>query len=87
MKRKNAITLLFSVVLCLSFIACNNAEKESEEKEAMPAEMQMEYHDSTSMMHGEHAAMYECPMKCEGSASDKPGKCPMCDMDLVKVQE
>jgi len=23
-----------------------------------------------------------CPMKCEGSASDKPGKCPMCAMEL-----
>lgn len=30
------------------------------------------------------AAAYICPMKCEGSASDKPGKCPTCGMDLVK---
>lgn len=29
-------------------------------------------------------AAYICPMKCEGSASDKPGKCPVCGMDLVK---
>ena len=29
-------------------------------------------------------AAYECPMKCEGSASDKPGQCPVCGMDLVK---
>lgn len=27
---------------------------------------------------------YECPMKCEGSASDKPGSCPKCGMALVK---
>lgn len=27
-------------------------------------------------------AAYICPMGCEGSASDKPGKCPVCDMDL-----
>lgn len=27
---------------------------------------------------------YICPMKCEGSASDQPGKCPVCDMDLEK---
>ena len=27
---------------------------------------------------------YECPMKCEGSKSNKPGKCPMCDMELEK---
>ncbi|TGE09433.1 heavy metal-binding domain-containing protein [Hymenobacter fodinae] len=27
-------------------------------------------------------AAYVCPMGCEGSASDKPGKCPVCGMDL-----
>ncbi|QNF31416.1 hypothetical protein HUW51_08525 [Adhaeribacter swui] len=27
---------------------------------------------------------YICPMKCEGSASHEPGKCPVCSMDLVK---
>ena len=29
-------------------------------------------------------AAYECPMKCEGSASTKPGSCPKCGMALVK---
>ena len=29
-------------------------------------------------------AAYECPMKCEGSASSKPGSCPKCGMALVK---
>ncbi|NVO84002.1 heavy metal-binding domain-containing protein [Hymenobacter terrestris] len=27
-------------------------------------------------------AAYICPMKCEGSASDSPGQCPVCKMDL-----
>lgn len=27
---------------------------------------------------------YVCPMHCEGSASNQPGKCPVCDMDLEK---
>ena len=30
---------------------------------------------------------YVCPMACEGSASDKPGKCPVCGMDLMKNPE
>ncbi|UYZ65263.1 DUF305 domain-containing protein [Hymenobacter weizhouensis] len=30
------------------------------------------------------AAVYECPMGCEGSQSTKPGKCPTCEMELVK---
>ena len=25
-----------------------------------------------------------CPMKCEGSTSDKPGNCPVCGMKLQK---
>ena len=29
-------------------------------------------------------AAYQCPMQCEGSASDKPGACPKCGMALVK---
>ncbi|SNR50781.1 heavy metal-binding domain-containing protein [Hymenobacter mucosus] len=28
------------------------------------------------------AAAYSCPMGCEGSASSKPGKCPVCGMEL-----
>lgn len=31
------------------------------------------------------AAKYICPMKCEGSASNKPGECPKCGMKLVAV--
>ncbi|MDP6924876.1 MAG: efflux RND transporter periplasmic adaptor subunit [Candidatus Scalindua sp.] len=27
---------------------------------------------------------YDCPMKCEGSASDEPGNCSKCKMTLVK---
>lgn len=27
-------------------------------------------------------AAYLCPMGCEGSASDKPGTCPVCEMAL-----
>ena len=30
------------------------------------------------------AALYECPMGCKGSQSTKPGKCPTCEMELVK---
>lgn len=32
-------------------------------------------------------AMYQCPMKCEGEKMyDKPGSCPVCNMDLKKVE-
>ena len=29
----------------------------------------------------EFTSAYICPMHCEGSGSDKPGKCLVCDMD------
>ena len=29
-------------------------------------------------------ARYECPMGCAGSQSNKPGKCPVCEMELEK---
>ena len=29
-------------------------------------------------------AHYDCPMKCEGSASDEPGNCPRCKMVLIE---
>jgi len=30
---------------------------------------------------------YQCPMKCEGEKTyDKPGQCPVCEMDLEGVE-
>ena len=31
----------------------------------------------------EYTSAYTCPMKCVGSGSDKPGKCPACKMDYT----
>jgi len=30
---------------------------------------------------------YDCPMQCEGSASDEPGNCPRCKMVLVENED
>ena len=32
----------------------------------------------------EYTSAYICPMHCEGSGSDKAGKCPVCGMDYEK---
>lgn len=29
----------------------------------------------------EYTSAYVCPMHCEGSGSEEPGKCPVCGMD------
>ena len=31
----------------------------------------------------EYTSTYICPMHCEGSGSEEPGKCPVCGMDYV----
>ena len=28
---------------------------------------------------------YQCPMKCTEELFDKPGKCPVCEMELEKI--
>ena len=35
----------------------------------------------------EFTSAYVCPMHCEGSGSEEPGKCPVCDMDYVENKE
>ena len=31
----------------------------------------------------EYTSAYVCPMHCEGSGSEEPGTCPVCQMDYV----
>ncbi len=36
----------------------------------------------------EHAAMYQCPMKCEGDKTyENAGTCPKCNMNLEEVKD
>jgi hypothetical protein len=35
----------------------------------------------------EYTSAYVCPMHCEGSGSEQPGKCPVCEMDYVAQSE
>lgn len=41
----------------------------------------------TEMTGKEYTSDYICPMHCEGSGSDQPGKCPVCGMDYVKNED
>ena len=40
--------------------------------------------NKTEQQGKEYTSAYICPMHCEGSGSDKEGKCPVCGMDYVK---
>mgnify|MGYP003398755428 CR=1 FL=1 len=34
-----------------------------------------------------HVHSYACPMHCEGEkVYDRPGSCPVCNMDLVRIE-
>ncbi|PSR55209.1 hypothetical protein AHMF7605_17695 [Adhaeribacter arboris] len=77
MKLKNIALAVFLVGS--SFLgACNNTG--SEKSSATEAAETSTVPDSASTAQ----FAYICPMKCEGSASNTPGKCPVCTMDLVK---
>lgn len=66
------LSLAFMAIASVSFTACKNTPKASEESEA------------TEKM---AAAEYQCPMKCEGETTyAEMGKCSECGMDL-KVLE
>ena len=39
---------------------------------------------NTEQQGKEYTSAYVCPMHCEGSGSDKEGKCPKCGMNYVK---
>ncbi|MBK0403659.1 hypothetical protein I5M27_11730 [Adhaeribacter sp. BT258] len=43
-----------------------------------------ETHQTTETTRKVTDKAYTCPMHCEGSASNQPGKCPVCEMDLEK---
>ncbi|MBI1228200.1 MAG: hypothetical protein GC192_23400 [Bacteroidetes bacterium] len=44
-------------------------------------------HNQSENTGKEYTSAYVCPMHCEGSGSDQPGKCPVCEMDYVKLEE
>ena len=76
-------TLLTSLAIVF-IVSCQNGEQKSSEnvstdtaKKATPAELT----DMTGV-----TSCYECPMKCEGKKFAEAGNCPICGMELVKIE-
>lgn len=68
-KAMNKKIILFCTVLICVLAACNHSGK-----------TESKTNDSNKTV-----AVYQCPMDCEhGKTYDKPGKCPVCEMDLEK---
>ncbi len=69
---KTTLAAIFAAAVL--FTACGSDKQEAQQEPAQQ-EMQQEA----------QAAVYYCPMKCEGDKTySEPGSCPVCGMDLVK---
>ncbi len=77
---KNKFLGLFFSVVLLAGAGCSNNKTEK-----LPGESAYDNTETNGAATGQTAQLaYICPMECEGSASNEPGKCPVCAMDLVK---
>ena len=75
MKKMKMTLIAFAAVsaMAVTMTSCGGSENKEAATEAPAAEMAV---NTTNK--------YVCPMNCENSASDAPGKCVVCGMDLVE---
>lgn len=75
MTKKSIIQSLVIITTVIAWQACNQNDKAAQkEKSAEPI---------TEIPHAD----YQCPMDCEkGNVYHEEGKCPVCGMDLEKVE-
>lgn len=81
---------MLSLALGFVVLACDNGKKEQDaSKEATEQNEHAEHDESDGHDHGYETAMnaYQCPMKCEEDKTyAEEGSCPVCKMDLKKVE-
>ena len=75
MKIKNIFSALVMVLSLAGFTACTSQTASEENHQTT---------ETTETTRKVTDKAYVCPMHCEGSASNEPGKCPVCEMDLEK---
>lgn len=67
------LIVIASLAFGLTFASCGTKSNNNKAQTEQSQEQGKEY-----------TSAYICPMHCEGSGSDKEGKCPVCGMDYVK---
>jgi len=70
--KKILILLALSTLLGFTFSACGGGTASAPKIEK-----------ATDVNGPEYRSKYLCPMRCKGSGSAQPGKCPACKMDYV----
>ncbi|AKQ47126.1 hypothetical protein TH63_18145 [Rufibacter radiotolerans] len=82
--KKIFLSWALALTALVTVSSCSSSTKEQPATEATaPAQTEATAADTTAATQTGQMA-YICPMECDGSASMKPGKCPVCGMDLVK---
>ncbi|TJY37023.1 heavy metal-binding domain-containing protein [Pontimicrobium aquaticum] len=79
------VILVLALMLSAStvLVSCKGEKKEHNEE----TEMQ-EDHAADKADMAMNDSVYQCPMDCEdGKTYDEEGKCPVCKMDLKKVEK
>jgi hypothetical protein len=71
------ISFMLALLATLAGAACQGKSAPEAQHTQTPAE-------PAAATQASQQLAYICPMACAGSASDKPGKCPVCGMDLEK---
>jgi len=92
MKKLNLLITGIFVILFIGFYACgsggNDAENSGDTSISQMEKKMDTLESSDSSKAGElgieYTAKYVCPMHCKGSGSDKPGKCKVCEMDMIE---
>jgi len=70
---KNSIVMIAFAIATLTFVSCGKKGNSTTVTEQTAGD--------------KHQLAYACPMDCEkGKTYDKPGKCPVCEMDLKEVK-
>lgn len=81
---KQIISCFFTLVLLVVITSCGS---KTSTQQTEPTTTEQTAVDTTGASQPV-AAVYQCPMKCEGEKTyDKPGKCPKCSMDLKEKDE
>ncbi len=76
--RKQILNIVTALAIgSFLFVSCSESESHND--------AQTEMHENGEGH--DHAATYQCPMDCEnGKTYEEPGKCPVCNMKLTKVE-
>lgn len=85
---------MITAFLCLSIAvvatSCENAKKETAVEKKEAAEHEGHDHEGEAHKQGDSdamAAVYQCPMQCEGDKTyDEKGSCPVCKMDIKEIE-